>query len=279
MDLKAYLEISRPHNSFLASLVSLLGSYLAAMQIPELKPALIAAFIVFIETAAGNAINDYFDYEIDKINKPQRPIPSGRITRKEAKTLYLTLITIGILTSLLVNIYLFIMTIIASTALYTYSWKLKGTPLYGNIIVALMTGLVPVYGGVAVLKFGLVYYMGLSAFLVNLAREIIKDIEDMKGDKDKANTLPLKIGEKKSLKIGTILIILTIASTLLPIQSEIGWGYYLIIIPNIILIKTTITSIKALKTEKIIKKSNKIQKNLKIAIPIALIVYLLGAST
>ena len=279
MDLRSYIELSRPKNSFLASLVSLLGSYLAAMQIPELKPALIASFIVFIETGAGNAINDYFDYEIDKINKPKRPIPSGRITRKEAKYYYFILVIIGILMAFLVNIYIVIMTITASTALYAYSWKLKGTPFYGNLIVALMTGLVPVFGGVAVKKFGLVYFMALSAFLVNLAREIIKDIEDMKGDKDKANTLPLKIGEKKSLKIGLTLIILSIGSTLLPLYSNIGPGYYLMIIPNIILIKTALASIKALKTGNIIKKSEKIQKTLKIAIPLALIVYLLGAAT
>lgn len=279
MDIKAYIEIARPKNSILASFVSFLGSFVATLGLPEPKPVLLAGLIVFLETSAGNSINDYFDYEIDKINRPNRPIPSGRISKKNAKIFYLLLVLTGISIAFLVNKYIVFMSILASIALYTYSWKLKGTPFFGNFIVALMTGLVPIFGGLAVEEIGLVYYMALSAFLVNLSREIYKDIEDIEGDRQKAKTLPITIGKRKSFILALIFLLLTILSTFLPLRSAIGRGYWFMVIPDFILLRNAVKSILVLNTENYIEGAGKIQKQLKIAIPIALFTYLLGSIT
>ncbi len=79
MELRAFIEITRPHNCALAGIVGVLGSVVAAGGgVPGLKTALLVFLVVFLGCAGGNTINDYFDYEIDKINRPERPpLPRG----------------------------------------------------------------------------------------------------------------------------------------------------------------------------------------------------------
>lgn len=79
MELRAFIEITRPpHNCALAGIVGVLGSVVAAGGgVPGLKTALLVFLVVFLGCAGGNTINDYFDYEIDKINRPERPLRGG----------------------------------------------------------------------------------------------------------------------------------------------------------------------------------------------------------
>ncbi|NMB78739.1 MAG: UbiA family prenyltransferase, partial [Methanomicrobiales archaeon] len=77
------IRITRPVNSFAAGIAAIVAYYIASgMIIPEV---LLLLAIVFLVTAAGNVINDYFDVEIDRVNRPDRPIPSGLVTLSAAR--------------------------------------------------------------------------------------------------------------------------------------------------------------------------------------------------
>ena len=104
---------------------------------------------VFLITGAGNAINDYYDREIDAINRPKRPIPSGRISARAAFYYSLVLFAVGCLCAGLVNQICLEVAAFNSVLLFLYARNLKATPLAGNICVAFLTGSAFLFGGAA----------------------------------------------------------------------------------------------------------------------------------
>ena len=138
-----YIEILRPGNALMGAIAIIL---VAIIDKTISIPIILAMATVFFETAAGNVINDYFDYKIDLINKPERPIPSGRISPKNGRNygylLFLLGTICGFLISYLTNNWIpFAIVLIADVILYLYAYKLKTTPLNGNLTVGFMTGL------------------------------------------------------------------------------------------------------------------------------------------
>jgi len=209
-----YIEILRPGNAIMGAIAVIL---IAIIDKTISIPIILAMITVFLETAAGNVINDYYDYHIDLINKPERPIPSGRISLKAGRNyafLLFILATVGglIISHLTDNWIPLIIVIAADVVLYLYAYKLKATPLIGNLTVAFMTGLGFVFAGYAINTWSIIstsIFLGFFAFVMTLAREIIKDIEDIEGDKaDGAKTLPILVGEKIPAIIAAVLIII-----------------------------------------------------------------------
>jgi len=226
MEFGAFLEITRPHNCVLAGVVAVLGSIVALGHFPPLFKSMMAFLVVFLGCSGGNTINDYFDYEIDAINRPNRPIPRGAIPRSIALYYSLLLFSVGLFVSWTINLYAFILAVLAYSTMILYAWKLKYAPLIGNLAVGGLTGATPLYGAVAVGKIGLAGTLALCAFTVNVAREIIKDIEDYRGDVLKgARTLPVVIGKRKAALVGSFFGFLTITFSFLPVMKGIGLGY------------------------------------------------------
>ena len=204
--MNAYLEIIRPGNAVMAAIAVILMMFVGHYY--DL-PIIICALIVFVCTGAGNTINDVFDVKIDEINKPNRPIPSGRISLENARTYAYVLFGIGIALSLvdsyLVNsIWPSVIVIPAAVIMYLYARNLKAMPLIGNLTVATLTGFCFVIAGVVIacatssLKILFIsIYLGLFAMFMTLAREIVKDMEDIEGDKQEgARTFPILYGKK-----------------------------------------------------------------------------------
>ena len=239
---------------------------------------------VFFEISAGNVINDYFDYKIDLINKPERPIPSGRIGLKTARnyayTLFLGGTICGFLISYLTNNWIpFIIVLCADIILYMYAYKLKSTPLIGNLTVGFMTGLCFAFGGFSIGTPQMIYtsiFLGFFAFVMTTAREITKDIEDIEGDKaEGAKTFPILYGTKISAVITFILIILDcILCPLLYFQHIFSILYLIIIaIAVIIFIYAGILIIRNQNTE----TAAKVSKYLKIGMLIAFVSFAIGS--
>jgi len=271
---KAFVEIMRPHNCILAGIVGILGSLVAYEGIPPVQKLILIFLVVYFGCSAGNTINDYFDVEIDKINRPNRPIPRGAITRKAAFYYGVLQYFIGLIIALLLGWSAFLFALGAYFLTFVYAWKLKPLPFIGNVTVALLTAATPIYGAVGVGRIDLAGYLAICAFLVNVSREIMKDIEDFEGDKRLgARTLPIMIGKKKSGIIASIFGFLTIISSFLPVKVGIGLGYLPIIIVDIMIAKA---SIDVLVNP---EKAGKGQKILKFATFIAVISFLLGALT
>lgn len=199
MALKAFWEILRPFNCIMAGVAVVIGLAVAGGSDP--KAGLLIFFAVFLITGAGNAIDDYYDREIDAINRPQRPIPSGRILPNAAFRYSLALFALGCILAGLVNQICFAVAAFNSVLLFFYARDLKATPLAGNASVAFLTGSTFLFGGAAAGPAGLLanqvpFWL---SFLASMSREIAKDIEDMAGDRQGgAKTLPILAGERLS---------------------------------------------------------------------------------
>lgn len=199
---------------------------------------------------AGNAINDYFDLRADRVNKPQKMVIGKFIQKRSAIGLHWILNLLSIIISIYLSIkyhswfYIFIH-FFSSTCLWTYSVYLKKKPFWGNFTVAFLTALVPLMvvqfykdlnesvlpynafhentWGIK-LDYTLIYFFACLAFITNLAREIIKDIQDIPGDKlIGVRSLPIVFGEKKAglfalliASLQPILIIITYKIGILP---------------------------------------------------------------
>lgn len=231
--IKASLKIIRPLNCIIAGFSIFLAGYLSNnydIKLPQMLFLPIAGILV---TAAGNIINDIFDIEIDKINRPQRPLASNILSVKFAKSYYSILVIISIILSSYVNIYALSIVIFSNIIIFFYSYRLKSLPLIGNFTVSFFTGLSFIYGGVAGNYIHLTFLPAFFAFLINFIREIVKDCEDITGDKElNLKTFPILYGTNKSIKLANILLGILILAC-----------YYLIYIKQSIIVTSIITFI------------------------------------
>ena len=226
--LKAYIDLTRPVNIAITVLSIPVASILAGAKVSQWSQVFVAALTGGIVAAAANSINDYFDVEIDKTNKPSRPIPRGDATKKEAWIEWLILSIVGIVVNFFLGPYALGIVVFAVVVLYWYSALFKRTIIIGNIVVALMTGMAFIYGAVVVGNFSRAIVPAIFAFLVNVAREVVKDVEDIEGDrKEHAMTLPVKYGTKPALLLASICIILLIATTIVVYQLKVYTVFYL----------------------------------------------------
>jgi geranylgeranylglycerol-phosphate geranylgeranyltransferase len=177
-----YLRLSRIGNVILAFLSVECSGILCELNVAHSWEIFAAAIAASLITAGGNAVNDLFDVNIDKINRPARPLASGKLSTKQVKTFYVVVTAAGLIVSAAINIWTLLIAVTAAVLAFLYSYRLKRTIFCGNFVVALVTGLAFIFGGAAVADLRDVYPAAIFAFLTNLIREIIKDAEDVKGD-------------------------------------------------------------------------------------------------
>ena len=226
-----YITILRPLNFFITFLSIHLSVIIANKSSAFSVKAFLGALAGSLIGGAGMVINDYFDVEIDKVNRPERPIPSGKISLKSALVYYFVLNFIALVLVSQTNIYAFVIALISVFLIFFYSYKLKSKGLIGNFVVGFMTGIAFIFGGAIGENVVPLLFPFIFGLLINFAREILKDVEDIEGDRiKKLQTFPIVYGEEKSLKIFTFLIVLTIISTLLPYFLGIYNVFYLLII-------------------------------------------------
>ena len=214
MSFLAVLQLTRPINV----LIAMFSVFIAALITGTLSPAqnvLLACFSAGLITAAANTINDYYDIEIDRINKPKRPLANNLISSKTAFQAALIEYAFGITASFFISPAMFAIAIFFSGLTYLYSAKLKRTILWGNFAVSLSTAAAFIYGGTAVNRPQEAIMPALFAFFFHFGREIIKDMEDVIGDQQQnALTFPVQFGMKPAIALVwfnfAILILLTI---------------------------------------------------------------------
>lgn len=242
--MRKFIQLIRPVNLLIIAFTMFgLGWYFDTLLIAEGHASqlfslsfLILVISTILIAAAGNIINDYFDVKADRINKPKRLIIGKHINRRWAILSHWIINLIAFVMALYLSYtfstfwYLFIH-LLSINLLWYYSMYLKRTAVLGNITIATLTGLVPVLVGIfywqqtnwihitnyhpfnlSELKDFPIYIsvgLGLFGFLLNWSREIVKDIEDIKGDKAlKAKTLPIVLGIQKT-KFITYMVLVT----------------------------------------------------------------------
>lgn len=181
-----------------------------------------AAFTGALVAAGANAINDSFDIEIDRINRPSRPLPLGILTRRDAQYMWFIVSVIAICINMYINLHALLIVVFAVVLLYFYSARLKRTIVIGNIVVGLMTGMTFIYGGAVIGYFERALLPAAFAFLINVARELVKDVEDIKGDRqEQAATLPVQYGIRPALIAATLLLLTLVGLTFIAIINSV----------------------------------------------------------
>ncbi len=232
--MNVFLELIRYKNCVMAGLAAVIGGGIAYSAAPGDILLLPLVFItVFFITGAGNAINDYFDAGIDAVNRPDRPIPSGRLRKGSAYKFSIVLFACGILTAYFIGTAPFLIALFNSLLLYVYAFSLKRKVFVGNLSVSYLTGSTFLFGGAAYGLKGIeaTFVLFFLSMLATLAREIVKAIEDMEGDsKDGAVTLPIRIGERPSAYIASGVGILAVLLSPVPFMTELFNSSYLLVV-------------------------------------------------
>lgn len=268
-----YIELLRPYNGILAVLGVIIGAVVGASISITITALILAIIVSFLINGAGNVINDYFDYNIDKINRPKRPIPSGRVKRKNVLAYFIALIIVSLVLSYFVSINFLYIAVINSIVSLIYSWKLKGAPLIGNIAVSWLAASTFLAGALIthdLYSLGTpVMILASLAFLATLSREIFKDIEDVKGDKTaNIKTLPLVAGEAASRILASIVLTVGIISLLLPAYWNLfSVFYYVGMVPAVLI---------CLAALRYMKNANKAQKMIKVSMYFVFLGFILG---
>ena len=229
----AYLELARPLNGIIAFISAWLGGMFASQgkieNIINIRLLLVSVSALIL-LSAGNAINDYCDYNIDRINRPRRPLPSGRIRRINALIFAMVLTVIGIWLGTRINRIATVIAIFVFVALVSYAFWLKRTPFVGNLVVSGLTGLTFISGGVAIDSVQGTLIPAIFAFLFTTAREIVKDLEDTEGDlKNSVKTLATL---NPRIAVWTAISFMVSVILFSPIPYLFGWysWHYLILV-------------------------------------------------
>lgn len=271
--MNSYIEILRPQNAIMASIAVFLMAIVSHVYNIDI---LYGAICVFIATGAGNTINDYYDYEIDKINKPERPIPSGRISLKNALYYSLVLFIVACIIGFYISTDNAIITVICSILMILYAYDFKKRCLIGNICVSVLTGLTFIFAAVITNDIFTGFVLGFFAFLMTFSREIIKDAEDVEGDlKEGSNTLPIKYGETSAVRIAFILNIITCILSPLLYVYNIFSIYYLpvVLVADVIFIYYGYSALKNQEKENL----HKVSKYMKMGMLIAFVSFIIGS--
>ena len=227
-----YIALTRPGNAFLTSIAVIAGAFIAKGPEDILNfqtEIAICCVSAMMLVGGGNALNDYNDRESDKKNHPERPIPSGKISAENALTFAQILLGLGlvILIFTLDNKMPFVIALLGVITLIAYENGLKAAGIAGNIAVGLMSGAVFLYAGMAVNDPGPTIWMFGLAILATITREIVKDIQDLEGDKDRF-TLPTRIGIGASLNLATLILLVAIglSYTAMGQFENMAWNAY-----------------------------------------------------
>jgi 4-hydroxybenzoate polyprenyltransferase len=191
---------------------------------------------IILITAAGYIINDIYDVSSDKVNKPNAIIIGKYLAINNAKKWYFSISLIGNLTGLIFSLninkpFMVVLFVGTSLLLYWYSKYLKSKPFIGNFLVAFLISFSIILIAILDINYQIkslnqtytiliIYILSIFSFFINLSREVIKDIEDIKGDYTlKMNTLPIVFGINRILKLSSILTLIPVFILLLIILN------------------------------------------------------------
>ncbi|MDD4137902.1 MAG: geranylgeranylglycerol-phosphate geranylgeranyltransferase [Methanoregula sp.] len=249
MSAAGFLNITRPANAVMAGVAAIVAYLIATGTL--VTATLLLFVVVALITAAGNVINDYFDAGIDAVNRADRPIPSGQVSCNAALWYAILLFAAGIAASLFTNPICAEIAIFNSFLLALYAARLKSMPVVGNIAVAYLSGSMFLFGGAFAGVDGLFHLtpLAMMTFLAMMARELLKDAEDVEGDKaGGASTLPIRVGVKKTAYCAFVFVLLSAVASTVPFLLW-GWGIPYLAMIGIVDLVLIIAAFRALHCE------------------------------
>ncbi|NJD77866.1 MAG: hypothetical protein FIB08_12355 [Candidatus Methanoperedens sp.] len=190
------IEMSRPHGMITPLCACFTGLYLAGAGFPGLADTAGAFAIILFVWFGGVILNDYYDFEVDSITDPYRPLPSGRITRKEALVAAIAFLSAAVILSIFGSATLLAATVVLVILAILYNSTLKKMGLIGSFSFGIIEGLFFAVGVLTVGSFNqLTLLVAVSIILLHTSVNISGAIKDIEGDKKIGNmTVPVKYG-------------------------------------------------------------------------------------
>jgi len=220
--LSGFLRLIRPPNCVIMGFAVIVGASLVSP--PNLSINILLGFVTsFTLTGASMAINDYYDRDVDAINEPNRPIPSGMVGPREALSFALVLSLVGFAAALVTNISCLIVAVIAWAIFVTYTTKGKRTGLPGNFLVSACVAIPFIYASFVVeerLELAVTIFAAM-AFLSNTGREVAKGIVDVEGDRSQnIKTIAVAFGDRTAAFVAAFFFFSAVTLSPLPLL----WG-------------------------------------------------------
>ena len=240
------LRLIRVLNCLLASAGVWIGAHLTWID-PTYYGPTVASIAAFLICAAGNAMNDLVDVEVDRTNHPKRVLVNERLSPKYARNLVVGFNAAALVMAAAISFATIVIGLTSIGLLAAYNLRLKRIPLAGNAVVAVLAGMTFITGGLAVdpvLTFRLPGPLAAAAFafFFHLVREIVKDVQDMEGDRLAGlSSLPLRIGVSRALSMALALYVVMVLLTYVPVLNDwYGRAYeiitvYLVDLPLLVL--------------------------------------------
>lgn len=234
-----FASLVRPVNCAMSAVAVLLGGFICLGRdifSPERGlPIALAMIAVVLFVGAGNALNDYEDRRIDKIAHPHRPLPSGRMKPKTALSLSIIFFSAAVVMGLIINITRplpLLLLLVNLLVMVSYEKKYKKEGIPGNLSISWLTSSLFLFGAVSAGGITILIILFIAmAFLASFTRELIKDIQDMSGDKGIRRTAPIIYGRGSAGWLAALSIGGAVA--LSPIPFILGFLpslYYMIIV-------------------------------------------------
>jgi geranylgeranylglycerol-phosphate geranylgeranyltransferase len=198
--------------------------------LPSPMEAVFGFLTAFLLLAGTMVFNDIQDVQVDRVNSPDRPIPSGKVTIRQGYVLSIVFSGLALISSLVLGVLTFLTALAALALMAYYNTRGKKTGLLGNAVVSFNVALPFFFGGLAVNSLRpLLFIFFLLAFLANTAREVAKGIADVAGDSSKGiMTIAVTQGAKRAAELAaTFFVVAVLLSFLAPVfDQKVSLFYY-----------------------------------------------------
>lgn len=241
MGARGYLDLIRPANCVLIGFAVVVGAFVSKP--PSVQPAQLGlGFLTgFLVCAYSMAVNDVYDLEVDKVNRPDRPIPSGTVSVEGASRLSFVVLAAGMACSVL-SLNPLAVAIAAAYAFlsWLYNSRAKKTGLAGNLIVASSLAIPFIYGGAVSggsIGGSLILMMALTAFFSGVGREVVKGMADVEGDaKRDISSVARSRGLPFASRVGAAFFLLAVFTSWVPLLTGLANQVYSygVVVPDVI---------------------------------------------
>jgi len=243
MNPRGLLDLIRPVNCVMIGFAVIVGAFVSkpsAASWPQLTLGFLTGFLI---CAYSMSVNDIYDMEVDRVNRPDRPVPSGRISVREASRFSVAMLAAGMACAFLSFIPLAIAIAIAYAFLsWLYNARAKKTGLPGNLIVASSLAIPFIYGGAVSggsIGGSLLLMMALTAFFSGVGREVVKSMADVEGDaKREVGSIARTWGLRFASGVGALFFLLAVLTSWVPLVTGLANEVYTfgVILPDAIFV-------------------------------------------
>jgi geranylgeranylglycerol-phosphate geranylgeranyltransferase len=222
--LRSYSGLVKPELPLAAGVCVVAGQVLVLGDFAAIETTILGFLVGFFLSGSAMISNDYFDLEVDRVNRPDRPLPSGRVTVREVWALTIAFGFFGLLSAAYIGITPLVMALIIWIIGQAYNWKGKESGLAGNMMVSSSVASTFIFGGISVdgTTNGLVWTFAGLAFFFDLGEEILGGIMDVSGDEIRGSRSLIRTrGRDFALKSSGLAFSAFILLSLIPYLA--GW--------------------------------------------------------